>query len=148
MKFNDAGLELIMDFEGCMLTAYRDVGGLLTIGYGHTREVREGQEITFEEALALLHEDLKDTLASVHFTLGRSAFTINDNQFSACVCFAYNVGVGSFAKSTLLNCITKGHLNDAANEFLRWCKVDGKECAGLLRRRKAERDLFLTPLSA
>lgn len=69
---------------------------------------------------------------------------VNDNQFAALVSFAYNAGVGNLKSSTLLRLINQGKFVDASNEFLRWTKAQGKELPGLVRRREAERRLFLT----
>jgi lysozyme len=73
---------------------------------------------------------------------------LNTNEFSGLVSFAYNVGCGNLAQSTLLNCVNTYHLEDAANEFERWIKVAGIPNAGLLRRRQAEKALFLTPVAS
>lgn len=69
---------------------------------------------------------------------------VNDNQFSALVSFAYNVGANNLKKSTLLRLVNQGKFADAAEEFLKWTKARGKELPGLVRRREAERRLFLS----
>ena len=71
---------------------------------------------------------------------------INDNQFSALVSFCYNVGPGNLKSSTLLRHVNNGKFPEAANEFLKWTKAQGKELPGLVKRREAERRLFLTPV--
>lgn len=70
---------------------------------------------------------------------------VNDNQFAALVSFAYNVGVGNLKNSTLLRLVNQRKFLDASNEFLKWTKAQGKELPGLVRRREAERRLFLSP---
>lgn len=70
---------------------------------------------------------------------------VTDNQFAALVSFAYNAGVGNLKSSTLLRLVNQGKHLEASNEFLRWTKAQGKELPGLVRRREAERRLFLTP---
>jgi lysozyme len=69
----------------------------------------------------------------------------NDNQFAALVSFSYNVGIGNLKTSTLLRLTNQGKFVEASNEFLRWTKAQGKELPGLVKRREAERRLFLTP---
>jgi GH24 family phage-related lysozyme (muramidase) len=69
--------------------------------------------------------------------------TVNQNQFDALVDFTFNIGCGAFSSSTLLKKLNSGDHSGAAEEFLRWKFVKGVEVAGLLRRRKADRDLFL-----
>ena len=143
MIFNQAGLDLIKQFEGCSLVAYQDQGGVWSIGYGHTLGVKHGQTCTPEEALQYLDSDIAEISKQVTALLTNDQ--LNSNQFSALVCFAYNLGSGNLAKSTLLNCINTYHVDEAANEFERWVKVDGIPNEGLLRRRQAEKTLFLTP---
>lgn len=142
-QINEAGLKLIKEFEGCSLVAYQDAAGIWTIGYGCTHDVSPGMTITAEEAESRLRKYADATAVQVQNLL---KWAVNDNQFSAIGVFAYNVGCGNLQKSTLLNCVNTGHLEDAAEEFLRWVKVAGIPSDGLLRRRKAERELFLTPV--
>lgn len=141
-KINDKGLSLIKSFEGLQLMAYRDLAGVWTIGYGHTgSDVSPTQKISLEQANMLLLNDLD------MFEHGVSKFVtvpVNDNQFSALVSFVYNIGLGSFEKSTLLKLLNLKQYEPSAEQFLRWDKVGGKEIPGLLRRREAERKLFLS----
>lgn len=140
MRINDTGLALIKQFEGCKLKAYKDLVGVWTIGYGHTGGVSEGDELADEgEASELLEEDLTRFEDGVENLL---PCDVNSNQFSALVCFAYNVGLGNLAKSTLLDKVSKLDWEGAAAEFLRWNRAGGKVVAGLTRRRQAESNLF------
>lgn len=142
-RINKAGLQLIKDSEGLQLTAYKCPAGVWTIGYGHTGpDVRPGLTITPREATELLQADLLKFERAVSALV---TITINDNQFSALVSFAYNVGEGALARSTLLRHLNAGRIAMAAQEFLRWTKAGGVELPGLVRRRRAERDLFSTP---
>lgn len=141
-RINEAGLSLIKSFEGCKLKAYRDIVGILTIGYGHTgADVHSGMEISQEEADSILKKDLERFEGAVD---GAANESISDNQFAALVAFAFNVGAGAFNSSTLLRKVNAGDYSGAAEEFLRWDKAGGKVVAGLTRRRQAERSLFLS----
>jgi lysozyme len=140
-QINQAGLSLIKDFEGCVLSAYDDGVGVLTIGYGHTQGVTWGQTITQAQAEELLTEDLTYFENSVTNLV---KVPLTDNQFAALVSFTFNVGVGAFTESTLLRLLNQSQYQAAAAQFLRWVNGGGKEMAGLVRRRKAEQDLFLT----
>lgn len=140
MNFTDSGLNLIREFEGCKLEAYKDQRGIMTIGYGCTHHVAERQSITQEQATERLREDIQETVDSVRKIIFPRELT--DNQFSACVSLAFNIGTGNFSKSTLLNCLKTNRDMDAASEFLKWNKTNGVENSGLLRRRQAERVLF------
>lgn len=141
MKINRKGLELIKKFEGLRLKAYLCPAGKWTIGYGHTgRDVTEGLEITEAAADDLLAEDLHHYEASVESLL---LMRPTGNQFSALVCLAYNIGLAAFAKSTLLKKLDADDAAGAADEFCRWTKAGGKELPGLVKRRWAERELFL-----
>lgn len=139
------GLSLIRQFEGLRLAAYQDMVGVWTIGYGHTGpDVTPGLAITQQRAEQLLINDL------VQFECGVNDLVtvqINQNQFDALVSFAYNLGVGALQKSTLLRLLNAGSYKPAADEFPRWNRAGGNVVAGLTRRRYAERQLFLTPIS-
>lgn len=141
MKINEEGLALIKDFEGCKLQAYKDVGGIWTVGYGHVNTwVKEGVSITQEAAENILLLDIERFEKGVN-ELAR--IPIMSNQFSALVCLAFNIGLGALKKSTLLKKLNQVDFQVAADEFLRWDKVQGKSIPGLARRRAAERALFL-----
>ena len=141
MKISDKGIKLLKSFEGCRYTAYRDVGGVLTIGYGHTgKDVFEGQRIGSDQAENLLRADL----ARFEDGVNRSVVVdLNQAQFDALVSFTYNVGLGAFTLSTMLQMLNKGDYKGAADQFLRWNKVKGKVWSGLTQRRQSERSLFL-----
>ena len=138
MKTGDKGLELIKKFEGCKLTAYRCPAGVLTIGYGHTGDVKEGQKITQKKADALLKEDLEKFEKRVAKYNWKYHF--NQNEFDALVSFAYNIGnVDGLTKNG------KRSRGQVADAILLYNKAGGKVLNGLVKRRKAEQALFLTP---
>lgn len=139
MLISSAGIALIKEFEKCILTAYVDQGGKLTIGWGHTGDVINGQVITQQQADALLVHDLQKASAGVTAALGHIATP--QNHFDAFAAFALNVGVSGFASSTMLKRYSTGQ--DCSREFMRWTLVDGRVSAGLGIRRMAERMLFL-----
>ena len=133
-------IPLIKEFEGCKLKAYKCPAGVWTIGYGHTDGVKEGDEITQQEADRLLADDVHSFSAGVQRLVTSD---INRNQLGALTSFAFNVGLGNLRHSTLLRLVNKGDFVGAANQFSRWNKAGGKVLAGLTRRREAERKLFL-----
>lgn len=135
--------ELIKSFEGLELEAYLCPADIWTIGYGHTGNVKEGDRITKAEAEALLDKDLRTFRNGVKRLV---KVTLNENQFGALVSFAYNLGLGSLQNSTLLKMLNAGDYTGAADQFLRWNKSGGKVLTGLVRRREAERAVFLTPV--
>lgn len=144
MKTNKKGIELIKEFEGLYLKTYKDIVGVNTIGYGHTgRLAMPYKTLTKEQCEKLLMEDLCDFEEGVY---GLVDVPINENQFSALVSFAFNLGLGSLQKSTLLKLLNEERYHEAALQFPRWCKAGGKAVPGLLRRREAEKDLFLLPV--
>lgn len=121
---NQEGLKLLTTFEGCKLNAYDDGGGVWTIGYGHTKGVFPGMSVTQAEAEDWLREDLERFESYVEEAV---SVNLNDSQFSALVCFCFNVGPGSegFGGSTLLKRLNAGDYQAAANQFPVWNKVDG-----------------------
>lgn len=146
MTLNDSGIDLIKNFESCRLQAYQDDKGVWTIGFGCTHHVRSNSVISQEEADERFEEDIKSiTNVVLNLILPRQ---ITENQFSACVSLAYNIGIGNFKSSTVLYNLKMGHLDDAAKAILLWNKetIDGvKEVSkGLSRRREAEKNLFLS----
>jgi lysozyme len=144
-EINDAGLALIKQCEGCQLDAYQDIAGIWTIGYGHIKGVMPGMRLTPEEAEQTLQDDLPGTQAAVEDAT-RNAAT-SDNQFSAMVSFAFNVGTANFRQSTVLKEHLAGNYEKAADALLMWNKarVNGAltPVAGLANRRNAERTLYL-----
>lgn len=140
-QINSDGIALLKHFEGLRLKAYKDSVGVLTIGYGHTgADVTDGQTISSLQAEFLLNLDLQRFEKGVDALLNKP---VNDNQFSALVCLAYNIGLTNFSTSTLLKCVNKGWFDKAADEFGRWNHAGGQVLPGLTLRRKAERDLFM-----
>lgn len=144
MELSQRGLELIQQFEGLRLRAYLDSAGVPTIGYGSTRGVQMGDEITETDALALLAADCDRFEDAVRELVN---VRLNQNEFDALVSFSFNVGAAALRDSTLLRKLNAGEdREEVADEFLRWVYAGGKKLRGLERRRKAERDLFLKPV--
>lgn len=141
MKTSLKGIALIKEYEGLRLGAYLCSAGVLTIGYGHTGGVKEGDLITEQKAEQLLQDDLKKFENGV---LRLVRVPLTQNQFDALVSFAFNLGVGNLGKSTLLKMLNDRDYKGAASQFIRWNKAAGKELAGLTRRRIAESELFLS----
>ena len=139
MMISPAGVDLVKQFEGCKLTAYQDVVGVWTIGYGHTDGVKQGNTITQEQADQLLTDDLHETSSAVSNLL---KVEVTQSQFDALVSLAFNVGVNAVANSTLLALVNAGKTFEAAEQFCRWNHAGGVVVAGLTRRRYAEKDLF------
>ncbi len=141
-KISEEGLSLIKCFEGLRLSTYVCAGGKLTIGYGHTgKDVDEDMTITEEEADNLLKSDVKWAERAISSWV---SVPLNRNQFSALVSLVFNIGTTNFINSTLLKKLNIGEFDEAADQFLRWNKAKGKVLEGLVKRRKAEKELFLT----
>jgi len=144
-RTNRQGLDIIQCYETLRLTAYLCPAGKWTIGWGHTGpDVYPGLTITADEADQLFQTDLARFETAVDELL---AVPVTGNQFSALVCFTYNVGEGDdgLAGSTLLRKLNAGDLDGAAREFPRWNRSKGRVLLGLTRRRASERALFCTP---
>lgn len=141
MKVSAAGMAMIQSFEGLRLRAYKDIVGVVTIGYGHTgKDVKMGMTITKAQAEDMMRMDLAWFEQAVGGLLQLKA---TQNQFDAMVSLAYNIGGNAFADSTLLRKFNKGDSPGAADEFLRWTRAGGKNVQGLVRRRQQERNHFL-----
>lgn len=140
MKIGPAGLQLLESFEKCRLTSYRDGGGVPTIGWGHTKGVVLGETCTQAQADSWLMSDLTEAEDCIIEKVG---VPLAQNQFDALASLVYNIGGGHFATSTLLKYLNQNKMQMAASEFLRWNHDNGVVVLGLVRRRKAERDLFV-----
>lgn len=141
------GLNLIKKYEGLRLSSYLCPASVVTIGYGSTR-YPNGKKILLGEKLASEKEAtqlLLATLSPYEDAVNKHLPNINQCQFDALVCFAYNVGTGALIKSTLLK---KAKANNAdpsiLDEFLRWNKAGGKVLAGLTNRRREEANLYFS----
>lgn len=146
MQISKGGIELIKRFEGLRLEAYQDSVGVWTIGYGWTqpvdgKKVGPGMQIDQATADRLLkcgvvqYEQGVNQLVKVKITQG---------QFDALVSFAYNLGLRSLSTSTLLQKLNDGDKQGAADQFGRWVNAGGKRLDGLVARRAAEREMFLS----
>lgn len=151
MKISQVGINLIKEFEGCYLKAYKCPAGVWTIGFGETGKVNgkpvgAGMVITQQQAEDLLRNSLNARYEPSVRKLGE----MNQNQYDALVSFCYNLGPHIF-KGSLLAAINKRDWNDVARQIKKYnkAKVNGvlTELRGLTRRRKAEADLLLKPVA-
>lgn len=135
-RINKSGLNLIKKYEGCRLTSYICPAGVLTIGYGHTgKDVKPNQTITKKKAISLLKKDL--ARFERHVQSYNYIYEWTDNEFSALVSFAFNIG--NIDQLTAYGTRTRSQIRTA---MLKYVKANGKTLAGLVKRRKAELKLF------
>jgi len=134
---------------GRPMRAYREVpdwrlyvGAPWTIGWGHTGGVGPGDRITEDGAQAFFDNDVRKFVDGVNALV---KVPINQNQFDALVSFSFNVGLAALERSSLLRLLNANKSYLADSEFLKWNKANGTVMLGLVRRRKAERDLFIEP---
>ena len=142
MKFSEHGLELLKEWEGCILHIYKDAAGLPTIGIGHLITKNDpdfSKGITEEEAFSILAKDVAPAENCVNSYV---KVELNQNQFDALVSFTFNCGLGAFQKSTLLKLLNEGQYNQIPIQLLRWTKAGGKQCDGLVVRRNDEIKLW------
>lgn len=143
MKTSPRGVALIQEFEGFSPVAYRDPVGIWTIGYGFIEGVREGDRITKEQGTARLKREIVKYEQAVMQATGGN---VNQNEFDALVCFAFNVGTAALKKSSVIKAHVRGDKQAAARAFGLWNKAGGKVWPGLTRRRAAEAALYLEPV--
>lgn len=142
MKISQTGLDLIKSFEGLKLKAYQDVVGVWTVGFGSTGpHVKPGMIITAKQAEDLLRDDVSRFEACVSKQV---SVPLSQNQFDALVSFAFNLGCGNLASSTLLRKLNAKDYAGASLEFTKWNRAGGSVLPGLTRRREAEKALFLS----
>ena len=151
MKTSDKGRDFIKSFEGLRLKAYyatvhEKEKGIATVGWGSTR-YEDGSPVKIQDVLG--DEDGADHLFSYTLKAYEDAVSsavkvpLTQNQFDACVSLCYNIGVSAFKGSTLVKRLNAGLYKEAADQFPRWNKQNGKPLNGLTRRRAAEREMFL-----
>jgi lysozyme len=145
MKVNAEGYALLKRFEGCVLKAYKCPAGVWTIGFGNTfyedgTKVKEGDVITQKRADELAKFIVEQFANSIREMIKQP---LNENQFSACVSLAYNIGTGGFKKSSVLRKLNANPLDASiADSFRLWNKGGGKVLRGLVNRREAEIQLY------
>jgi lysozyme len=143
MRTSQVGLKLIRQSETLRLTAYHDCGnGVLTIGWGHTGpDVHEGQRIDWATADFLFMKDIADREPQLASLL---KVEVTQGQWDALMSFMFNEGFGNLRKSALLQFVNSENITLAAGEFSRWVYAGGERKSGLVRRRSAEKALFLS----
>jgi lysozyme len=148
MRLDKKGYDLIKSFEGLSLKPYKCSAGVPTIGYGSTY-YENGIKVQMSDApitgarAEILLKNVADRFAQKVANLIKKPIT--QNQFNALVSFAFNVGSGALASSTLLKLVNENP-NDAmiAKEFLKWNRANGKTIQGLTNRRVKESALYFT----
>ena len=156
-KMNNGGFQLLKKWEGCILHAYDDandqpvnpgmpIHGTLTIGYGHTgSDVFPGLTWSQDQADHALQNDIAAVVSEIS-PLIKTVLT--DNQFSAFVCLAFNIGINAFAGSSALHLANQNDLANVPSHIELWDKttINGRRVTslGLLNRRKAEVALWNT----
>ena len=140
MRCSKECIEALKDFEGLSLTAYQCPGGLMTIGYGHTgEEVVPGLKISLQQAEDYLREDVR--FAEIW---GENWRKCTQNEFDALVSLIYNIGVGTFSRSTLKKRIdANASPEEIKKQWMRWIYAKGRILPGLQRRRKWEIERYL-----
>ena len=140
MNISQTGLDLLKHFEGCELKAYQDSVGVWTIGYGHTKGIYEGIEISQLEAEKMLKDELEGEYEG--YINDIPDVPLEQCQFDALVCWVYNLGPTNLKTSTLRKVLNKGAYDDVPEQMKRWNKANGKVLKGLVRRRDSEALLF------
>ena len=147
MKVSNAGIQLIKHHEGVRSKPYRCPAGLWTVGVGHLigdgKSLPESWNKTFtnDEINGLLKSDLN------RFELGVCKMLPNvplrQCEFDALVSFSFNLGLGTFQRSTIRQALLRGDKEAAMESLVKYCKAGGKILKGLQNRRLDEKRLFL-----
>lgn len=126
-------------FEGCRLTAYQDVGGVWSVGFGSTLDVAPGMRIHPAEAEARFEVDIRHAEKCIDASVN---VPLSQGEHDSLTSFIFNLGCAKFRSSTLLKKLNDSDFDGAAAEFPRWNHVGGEVVAGLTARRKAEAERF------
>ena len=168
MKLSEAGATLMHQYEGYRTKPYLCPAHIWTIGYGHvlyqdqirlpvvrvdgkdTPMIRKEMPLKPEDNRVWTKEEIEklfaDDVASFERGVLRLAPVVLDRQgaFDACVSFSFNAGLGNFQRSTIRMKTNRREWDAAAEAFMQWTRGGGKELPGLVKRRKAEKALFLS----
>lgn len=140
MTTSRKGLQLIKDFEGLRLGSYKCPAGVWTIGYGHTKGVKQGQVIDQGKADDYLVEDI----APIERLLNDLRINFRQEQFDALVSWIFNLGIGNFNSSTLKKkIVTNASDEEITDEIVKWVNANKKPLLGLKKRRIAEANMFV-----
>lgn len=140
----DLAVQFVAAHEGLRLTAYADVAGVWTVGYGHIDGVHEGMRITKAEALAFLRQDMQIAVRKLYSVLREPVILgLNDHQWSALLSFAFNVGAK--ASWTIWKVLNAGKLELVPGELMKFTRAGGQQIKGLVHRRADEVKLWSTP---
>jgi len=132
-------IDMVKHFEGFKAVAYLCPANVWTIGYGRTKNVKDGDITSMPQATRDLEEELVEFGEQVHRVVD---VELSQNEFDALTSWTYNLGVGNLQSSTLLKKLNAGDKDSVPSEMLRWNKAAGKVLAGLTTRRQAEADLW------
>lgn len=156
MRISQIGLDLIREFEQCRLTIYHDQAGYPTIGWGHKLTPSESSSgkiqignvrvyckpsLTQDQADALFRQDLYSYESTVNGTV---SVDLMQNQFDALISLCFNIGSNAFANSTLLRRLNQKQFDKIPEQFRRWKYAGGQVSNGLINRREAEVNLWLS----
>jgi len=140
MTTSQKGIDLIKEFEGCVLKAYKCPAGVWTIGYGTTQGINPNMVITQAQAETFLKRDIKP----VERFLNSMGINYTQGQFDALTSWIYNLGIGAFKSSTMYKYIVAKRKDvEITDQMVRWVNSGGKPLLGLKRRRVAEANMFL-----
>ena len=140
IMYSNNALSIIKKYEGFRAKVYICPGGYKTIGYGHLLKKNEQlTEISESEASALLIQDIRSIEASLVRLVN---VILNQNQLDALISFCFNVGAGSFQRSTMRQKINRLQHMQVPNEFSKWIFANGRKLKGLVSRRYEEANLY------
>lgn len=158
MKVTPQAIDMIKHHEGVRVKPYQCPALLWTVGVGHVIDPNHAKVplaerkalpipagwdrvLTMKEVDEILASDLQRFEAGV---LRLCPGGLNPGRFDALVSFSFNVGLGNLQRSTIRMKHNRGEFDEAADSFLMWTKAGGKELPGLVKRRKDERNLYLS----
>ena len=143
MKASETIIKRIKEFEGFSAKPYRDSGGVLTIGYGTTKDADKYTNISKAQADLLLRRDLVAFEDRLNNYIAARGYELTQNQFDALLSFIYNVG-SIKPNSGLDKALRSGRPKVVAANLQRYVYDNGQKLAGLVKRRNYEAMLFAT----
>lgn len=148
-QVDQTGLNLIKQFEGCILHPYLDQVGIPTIGYGQTYYPGTGKKVTIQYP-PITQQQADDMFLAIlkPYELAVYSTTRDDltqNNFNALVSLTYNIGTGAFKGSTVHRLVNQNISdNQLKTAFLMWKKANGKVLQDLVNRRTREYQVYIS----
>ena len=148
MKTSEEGIALIKAFEGVVKKPYKCPAGYWTVGVGHL--ITRSPELPSNCNRTMGNDEIDDLLRKDLLKFENGVLRLlhpvqpSQSEFDALVSFSFNLGLGTFQRSTVRSAFLRGDKTRAGEVLLKYCRAGGRVLKGLQRRRMAEHAMFMS----